>query len=630
MKKLLAALLLLPAIAFGQSVQQSGTITPGHAVQWITNGIIGDGGVPGGPIFTGSTTVNDFACVGMSGTIIDCGLSATSTNNWPAQQNFNGGATAPTRSPGDITTNVATTAFVAAAISAAPFPSLCTISGAFPIYNSTSASWVCSTAGGVGSVATIGGGPLTITPTAGTNATGLVINQAPAGTVTSRTVSSFNVFGFNSLNISGDTTTNVASGANTSGLLIDYSFGSSGSVGGHIGTDVFALLNAPTSASNAQRFYVGGRFVSEANSGDGGTDTNAGSLGAMVGINPFGVLNTGATNFNAVSAMEANVYVDATASVKYKQGISIVQSTGDGTQGAIYDCAICLSNQASVNWKNLFLVGNMNGQFPLTSGGSILSTTGGGTTTNGFDLTGLTFSGVMFKGQANGAGAFAQLLNGAGNATLYQVDNSGNVFSKQFQVGGATSGITTLAAASTASGVLSLPSTTDTLVAKATTDTLTNKTYDTGGTGNVFKLNGTNAGTVAQMQAALGYPFIIGGSATGVNLNSANTDTTITITSPTANYRINQILLTNTGTTASLTTATAGLFSAAAGGGTVVAANQALSGITSNTVDVAINQFGLVVANNAYSNFSQLFFRVGTAQGASATGNVYVVIQPLP
>jgi hypothetical protein len=105
-----------PALAQNPPVIQGGQVTPGHISTWITNGIIGDGGVPGGPIFTGSTTVNDFACVGMSGTIIDCGLSATSTNNWPAQQNFNGGATAPTRPPGDNTTNVATTAFVGNAI----------------------------------------------------------------------------------------------------------------------------------------------------------------------------------------------------------------------------------------------------------------------------------------------------------------------------------------------------------------------------------------------------------------------------------------------------------------------------------------------------------------------------------
>jgi hypothetical protein len=56
---------------------------------------------------------------------------------------------------------------------------------------------------------------------------------------------------------------------------------------------------------------------------------------------------------------------------------------------------------------------------------------------------------------------------------------------------GATSGTTKLAASATASGTLTLPAATDQLVARATTDTLTNKTYDTAGTGNVFKINGT-------------------------------------------------------------------------------------------------------------------------------------------
>lgn len=114
MKKLILALLLAvyPALAAGQSVQQGGQVTPGHAATWITDGVLGDGGAPGGPIFTGSTTTNDFACAGASGTIIDCGLSAVGTNAWTGLQNFNGGATAPTRSAGDNTTNVATTAFI--------------------------------------------------------------------------------------------------------------------------------------------------------------------------------------------------------------------------------------------------------------------------------------------------------------------------------------------------------------------------------------------------------------------------------------------------------------------------------------------------------------------------------------
>ena len=59
---------------------------------------------------------------------------------------------------------------------------------------------------------------------------------------------------------------------------------------------------------------------------------------------------------------------------------------------------------------------------------------------------------------------------------------------------GAVSGTTTLKASSSAgTNTLTLPaSSNDTLVGKATTDTFTNKTFDTAGSGNSFKINGTS------------------------------------------------------------------------------------------------------------------------------------------
>jgi hypothetical protein len=91
------------------------------------------------------------------------------------------------------------------------------------------------------------------------------------------------------------------------------------------------------------------------------------------------------------------------------------------------------------------------------------------------------------------------------------------------------------------------------------------------------------------------------------------------------------VVVKNKGTTASLTAATAGLFTATGGGGAVLAANQALSAITSNAVNTDRNLTSLALSAPFVSrNHERLYFRVGTAQGVAATADVYLFIQPLP
>jgi hypothetical protein len=146
----------------------------------------------------------------------------------------------------------------------------------------------------------------------------------------------------------------------------------------------------------------------------------------------------------------------------------------------------------------------------------------------------------------------------------------------RFKLAGTTSGSTILDATAVASGTLTLPAATDTLVGKATADIFTNKTFDTAGTGNTLQVGSitvsrgqfpgtaTNDSATAANVGEFIEATLSSGSATSVTTATAKTITSISLTAgdwdvdgvvvfiPTASTSITQYITNISNTTNSL------------------------------------------------------------------------------
>jgi hypothetical protein len=131
---------------------------------------------------------------------------------------------------------------------------------------------------------------------------------------------------------------------------------------------------------------------------------------------------------------------------------------------------------------------------------------------------------------------------------------------------------------------------------------------------------GTGGSTAFAAQTNLnvmpGYGIL--GSVTAWDVNSATTDTAITMRS--ARYVIDRVMLDNA--SISLTTATGGLFTAAGGGGTTIAADQALSALTAST-KIRNLTLQAITGTDVFTS-GTLYARCGTPQGAAATVNLRI------
>jgi hypothetical protein len=130
-----------------------------------------------------------------------------------------------------------------------------------------------------------------------------------------------------------------------------------------------------------------------------------------------------------------------------------------------------------------------------------------------------------------------------------------------------------------------------------------------------------------------GVPRIIG-YALGVNANIAGSDNPIVLNMlPGANFIVTKLQLNNAST--SLTTATASLYTAtggSGGSGTALVADAALSAMTTTTYNLVMTlatAASITVLNQA-TLANNLYFRIGSAQGAAATVDCYIWGEVLP
>lgn len=260
----------------------------------------------------------------------------------------------------------------------------------------------------------------------------------------------------------------------------------------------------------------------------------------------------------------------------------------------------------------------------VDAGGACTTGGGGGTVSSGTSgqLTYYASSGTTVSGNANATISSGALTLGQATSVLGQLKLSGS-----------TSGTTTLTPAVAASGTLTLPAATDTLVGKATTDTLTNKTYDTAGTGNSFSINGVaataNTGTGSVVRAtspALVTPAL-GTPASGVMTNVTGTATGLTagvtnaLKSASTTVDVSAATAPSSGQVLTATDTTHATWQAASGGGLTI--GNAISGGTNNRILFEDGSGNLAVSSGGptlrFDNSTGLFLLAGQASFQSGS-----------
>jgi hypothetical protein len=190
------------------------------------------------------------------------------------------------------------------------------------------------------------------------------------------------------------------------GFRVRHLFGGSAAKGGREALSGTGWLTAATHASNTNRNYVGLQGKMLAQSGDNGTNTGAGALGAIFGIGGAAYAYAAATNLLGIEGAEFNTFTQAGSSAKHMAGLSVVGC--QATRGAVIDAAIRIGAQAAVGvfgphggWKHGIIFTDENGADPFYASSTLIGSQFQTVKTiaAGIDLAGFTMTNYILRGQ---------------------------------------------------------------------------------------------------------------------------------------------------------------------------------------------------------------------------------------